>query len=512
MDRRAGRVRAGSNLSKDGDSGGSRHRRMDGCPLPCQRSTRAWQPGPLLPEGETMAAETKSVYLSSTLLDMVDTRAHVSEYFTRNGWPVKHSYETDPREGTIESCLTDVRNSDVYVGLVGLCYGTEVALTEGGPIKSITEHEFDAAVESGRECHVFLHRIEASRPGNHVDLNQGKVRAFRQRIADHCRPTEYLDHAELTLKLLNVTRSGSSSSTREAGDHTHSFRLPPLPNPAPERAQAINLAAASVFDHLADSVPNAAQALKARCQSNATRDQHTAAWALNNLTSGLESAPVIRLVQALSTPDHSQFSAAVKLLMRLYVCRGFSGDGWQRLQGLRGGGLLQINDLWLLHAGAQAAVGLDFDLPDLSPGPHPAAPSNRYLHELVPGLCAGLGVDTERQIEGEMVRQFPDFTQPRPSAEAGIDALLDWRADLAAHVQNRGQIDNRNYAVAKQVADEATAAELASAVRAFGVLPLAYAKTREDAYLDESFRVLLSALKLCQTALHKLTPTPTPQP
>ena len=477
--------------------------------MPAQHESLAT--GPAATERETMAAETKSVYLSSTLLDMAATREKIDRFFTKFGWTVKQSYDTDPKLPVLESCLADVRVSDVYVAVIGFRYGTEVPLADGGPIKSITEHEFDAAVASNRDCHVFLLSESASLPVEHTDTNRTKVNEFRARIGRERRPAEFRDLPTLMVELVSVIRPESAPAPLAAADHQH-FRLPPLPGPAPERQQAINLTAATVFASLANIAPNAAKALKTHWQADAGRDRLTAAWALNNLTAALESATVVGLVPALKAPDHGQFSAAVKLLMRLYVCRGFSDDGWQRLRGLRSGGLLQINDLWLLHAGAQAAVGLDFDLPELSPGPHPAAPTNRYLHELLPGLSAGLGADEERQIEGEMVRKFPDFTLLRPSTEAGIDALLDWRADLAAHVENRGQIDNRNYAAAKQADDDAAAAQLASAARAFGVLPLAYTNTRENAYLGEPFRVLLSALKLCQTALHRLTPSPTHQP
>ena len=472
--------------------------------MPAQHESLAT--GPAATERETMAAETKSVYLSSTLLDMEATRPEIHQFFTDYGWTVKQSYDTDPQLPVIESCLADVRACDVYVAVVGFRYGTERPLPSSGLTKSITEHEFDAAVDSRKDRHVFFLGEAALVPVNHTDRDRTKVNEFRARICLSCRSTEFLDLATLMRKLVYVIRPQSVSAPLAVADHPL-FRLPPLPDSASERQQAIELAAANVFDSLANSVPNAARALKSHWLANSGRAQRTAAWVLNNLTAALESAPVFGVVPALKPPEYGQFSAAVKLLMRLYICRGFSGDGWQLLRELRGGRLLQINNLWLLHAGAQAAAGLDFDLPDLNPDSQSAAPTNRFLHELQPGLCAGAGADVWRQIGGDIARRFPDFSLPQPSADAGAEALLDWCAELDAHVKNRGQIDNRSYAVAQQVVDDAAAAELASATRPFGVLPLAYTVKREDAYLGEPFRVLLSALKLCQTALHKLTPS-----
>ena len=484
--------------------------------MPAQHESLAT--GPAATERETMAAETFDVYLSSTLVDLVTTRALIVKFFTDRGWKVKQSYDTDPREGTIESCLKDVRASRIYVAVVGFRYGTPVCLCEGGTSKSITEHEFDAAVESGKDCHVFLLSESASLPVEHTDRDRTKVNEFRTRIRNsaHCRPAVFVDREDLALKLDRVRHPGSGPALLVAPD-PQPFRLPQLPGPMQDRQQAIRVSTLGVFEGLGSSVPNAANSLQSRWTADAKHDDQTAIWALTTLTRALESGPLINLVPALSTQDHSRFSDGIKLLMRLFVCRGFSEDGWQRLRDLSGKGRLEIADLWLVHSGAQAATGRDFDLPKMPTSGQASgqsSPSSRFFHHLQPTLSAGFGLDLQQQISGEMQRQFIGFTAPRPSADAGADAQLDWGERLAAHVRNRGRIESRHYAVAQPVTDEPGAAQLADAARPFGALPLAYVKSRQDDYLAQSDPALdlLDALQQCQTALHRLTPSPTHQP
>ena len=482
--------------------------------MPAQHESLAT--GPAATERETMAAETKSVYLSSTLLDMEATREKIDRFFTKFGWTVKQSYDTHPWLPVLESCLEDVRTSDVYVAVVGFRYGTEKTHSASGLKKSITEHEFDAAVESEMPCHVFLLSESATCVASHKDDDQTQVKAFRARIGLECRPAEFRDLPTLMVELVSVIRPESAPAPLAAADH-QPFRLPPLPGPMQDRQQAIRVSTLGVFEGLGSSVPNAANSLQSRWTADAKHDDQTAIWALTTLTRALESGPLINLAPALSTQDHSRFSDGIKLLMRLFVCRGFSEDGWQRLRDLSGKGRLEIADLWLVHSGAQAATGRDFDLPKMPTSGQASgqsSPSSRFFHHLQPTLSAGFGLDLQQQISGEMQRQFIGFTAPRPSADAGSDAQLDWGERLAAHVRNRGRIESRHYAVAQPVTDEPGAAQLADAARPFGALPLAYVKSRQDDYLAQSDPALdlLDALQQCQTALHRLTPSPTHQP
>src|SRR5215472_4565818 len=82
-------------------------------------------------------------------------------------------------------CEAAVRGCDVYVGLIGLRYGTPV---RDRPEVSYTELEFDAATEAKLPRLVFLLDEEAALPIPPARLldqdadRQGRQRAFRDRV------------------------------------------------------------------------------------------------------------------------------------------------------------------------------------------------------------------------------------------------------------------------------------------------------------------------------------------
>ena len=84
-----------------------------------------------------------------------------------------------------EWCQARVRESDVYVGLIGLRYGAPV---RDRPDVSYAELEFEAATEAGLPRLVFLLDDDAALPipssqllDNDPDL-QARQRAFRDRL------------------------------------------------------------------------------------------------------------------------------------------------------------------------------------------------------------------------------------------------------------------------------------------------------------------------------------------
>jgi len=98
---------------------------------------------------------------------------------------VDMKYFTAADEPTAEACRARVRASDVYVGLIGLRYGTPV---KDGPEVSYTELEFEAAAEAGLPRLVFLLDEKAALPipadqlqDEDADRRAGQ-RAFRARL------------------------------------------------------------------------------------------------------------------------------------------------------------------------------------------------------------------------------------------------------------------------------------------------------------------------------------------
>ena len=452
-----------------------------------------------------MADKTHDVYLSSTLRDLQETRDDIDRFFKSAEWTVKQSYSTDPTQPVVASCLADVRASRLYVGVIGWRYGSEADHPVSGEFKSITEHEFDAAGEAGIPRHVYLMDSSAPTTADDVDKDRSKIDAFRARISGCVRPVLFQDVARL-LSLLPSVFKGSVSGSAAPGSARPDL-LPRLPAALDLRRPAIDIAFAACLHKLEASLPRAGGVLRAELAQVADDDDHSAVSRLNNLTRALESEAIKAAFHSLKTDDRARFQQSLSLLIRLCICRCYSAEGWQRLRDLTGAQLLQTADIRLLHIGAQAARGLDFDLPPASTEPA----YSRHLHHLDPDLDSGLGRNRRQSIIDEAVRNF-DFAPARPADEQGQAALDLWEQKLAAFLRNRCKIERRRYAVAQPVSDVAGADLLAEAARAIDVLPMAYSASLADSYLAEPALDLIDALNQCVVSLHALHLPQVPAP
>ena len=460
-----------------------------------------------------MADQTYDVYLSSTLRDLAYTRNLIDKLFSICNWKVKESYSTDPHRALVASCLADVRACRNFVCIIGFRYGEERPHPVSQQVKSITEHEFDAAVDAELPCHIFLLSEDATLTAGDVDDPRDKVNAFRMRASADRRVATYKSHGDLLSQLTKVLLDGMvpAQGQTNAGPTN---RFPALPGPLPERRAAIQASAQAVFAALQDSLPTAARPLQAELKIDANLDDQTAVWALNHLTRALEAMADKKRTKAakpLSDDESEVLQDAVHLLIKLYLCRAFTTDGWQTLGTRPGHQLIDASDIRLLHIGAQAAQGLDFDLPAFS-ATHPSdEPFGRYLHHLEPDLNAGIGRNRQQQIEGEYVRRF-NYRRPRPLPEQGDQALIDWQDKLRAYQRNRIAIDRRRYAVSESVGDVESAALLDKAAASIGALAMPYLKKATDGFIAEPVLVLIDAIDQCQTALHQLIHPTAPTP
>lgn len=90
------------------------------------------------------------VYLSSTLSDLEPERAAVKEVLTGEAI-VRDSYKAH-EEDLRESCVRDIAECDLYIGILGLRYG----FIPPGEIKSITHLEYEAAARAQVPRLVFI--------------------------------------------------------------------------------------------------------------------------------------------------------------------------------------------------------------------------------------------------------------------------------------------------------------------------------------------------------------------
>jgi HEAT repeat protein len=105
-----------------------------------------------------MEEKMARVYVSSTYNDLKECREQVRLALRRTGHEdVAMEYYVAEDKRPLERCLEDVTGCDLYVGIFALRYG----YVPEGCDKSITEQEFRKAVETGKDCLIFLRREDA---------------------------------------------------------------------------------------------------------------------------------------------------------------------------------------------------------------------------------------------------------------------------------------------------------------------------------------------------------------
>ena len=133
-------------------------------------------------------------YISSPFLGLQKEREEAKQLITRQNHAYGDSYGGSP-DPLVETCQRDVRASDHYILILGERYGTRRP-EHGG--KSVTELEFEAAVEAGLSLHAFfLGFVSDARNGIERDADAHEaLKAFRRRVSDRCIPVDCSDQQD----------------------------------------------------------------------------------------------------------------------------------------------------------------------------------------------------------------------------------------------------------------------------------------------------------------------------
>jgi formylglycine-generating enzyme required for sulfatase activity len=133
-------------------------------------------------------------YISSPFLGLKKEREEAKKLISRRNHAYGDSYGGSP-DPLVETCQRDVRASDHYILILGERYGTR-RQEHGG--KSVTELEFEAAVEAGLSLHAFyLGFVSDARNGIEREAEaQAALTAFRRRVSDHCVPVDCVDQED----------------------------------------------------------------------------------------------------------------------------------------------------------------------------------------------------------------------------------------------------------------------------------------------------------------------------
>jgi hypothetical protein len=184
-----------------------------------------------------MEGSPRRVFLSHTseLREFPDDRSFVAAAeaaVKRAGDAVTDmAYFAARDEKPADYCRAAARRGDVYVGLIGLRYGSPV---RDLPEVSYTELEFDTATEAGKERLIFLLDENATLPIPAARLHdeeadrRSRQQAFRKRLRD----------ADLMIReVANPQQTGTPSPTGSRGsaepvsthDHVSVDRYPSFP-------------------------------------------------------------------------------------------------------------------------------------------------------------------------------------------------------------------------------------------------------------------------------------------
>lgn len=168
----------------------------------------------------------KQVYVSSTFSDLEQHRAHLKLALEKAGYDVE-CMERYPAfdERPADKCLADVAACDIYVVLVALRYGY-VPADDNPDSKSITEMEYDKAVEAGRSKLAFMLDIDDDFgwPLKRCDKNcqdaDSKIARFRERVGTELGRALFTTPESLSTAVLQALRQQEIAGM-PAGERDH---------------------------------------------------------------------------------------------------------------------------------------------------------------------------------------------------------------------------------------------------------------------------------------------------
>lgn len=165
----------------------------------------------------------KKVFISSTYSDLVHEREEVWDSLQRLNIDILGMEQFGARTPTsLETCIYEVNQSDIYVGIIGMRYGS---VDENG--KSYTELEYEAAVKGKKEILIYL--IDEKRayviPANIDFKYSNQLIDFKKHLKANHTIDNFANKEQLASKLANklitlgVTKTGHRPPILKAKIH-----------------------------------------------------------------------------------------------------------------------------------------------------------------------------------------------------------------------------------------------------------------------------------------------------
>ena len=141
-------------------------------------------------------------YVSSTYNDLQECREQVRLALRRTGHEdVAMEYYVVEDKRPLDRCLEDVASCDLYIGIFAWRYGY---IPEGYD-KSITEMEFRKAVETGKDCLIFLLKQDAPWPVDRIEFSAiDKINALRDELGKDYLAGFFRNKDELRIQVVEA--------------------------------------------------------------------------------------------------------------------------------------------------------------------------------------------------------------------------------------------------------------------------------------------------------------------
>lgn len=140
------------------------------------------------------------VFVSSTYIDLKSYREEIRKVLIKRDFIVKGMEGFGARtKKPLETCIEEVLESDIYIGIIGIRYGSVHKVTG----KSFTQLEYEAAVKQKMEVLIYLLDEENSKiTPAHIDyMNIERLRAFKKGLKENHTIDTFSNEDELAQKI-----------------------------------------------------------------------------------------------------------------------------------------------------------------------------------------------------------------------------------------------------------------------------------------------------------------------
>ena len=147
------------------------------------------------------------VFLSSTYLDLIEHRKEAAEALARLGHHVIGMETFNARtEDPTKASLSEVDECNFFVGIYAHRYGS--IIKDAGI--SVTEQEFDRAVETGKDIFAFFVNEDYPWPPKWVDKDAAQIKKlndFKAKVVNNATPDYFTDKTNLAYKIVAAIKS-----------------------------------------------------------------------------------------------------------------------------------------------------------------------------------------------------------------------------------------------------------------------------------------------------------------